>query len=403
MAHRIKVMAIISGIAVGDPLGGAERLALDVARHLDRARFAPRICALMQFDTAAERNWLKRLTDENIPVLFASPATRKHPVSFLANLRSIVRQNGDQTVDILHSYVPLAALMSLALKKRLGTRALVRTAGGGHEWGDGPTSFLARQLFTNWVYPLVFDQETCVSREMKQRFDRRPGARLAGKQALFTCTAVDLARFRPQGDRAAIKRDLGFGPDTLLVGSVGRLSAEKGFQDLLEAAALVHQQLPEVCFAHFGNGPLWASLQRRRAELGIDDVFQFFGARDDLHLLYNAMDLFVLPSHWEGLPGVVIESMACGAPVVATAIPGTQELVIDGATGWLAPPCQPAQLAAVIETALRNPQERERRAARALADIAPQYGLDALVRQYEAVYEQVWHHATAGRARGSAV
>lgn len=300
MAGKIRVMTMLGGIAIGDPLGGAERLGADIARRLDRDRFEPSICALWRYDTPAERAWLALLAAEGIPVLFAAPATRKHPLSFAAALQSIARQSTSRQVDILHSYLPLSALAAALLKRRLGASALVRTAAAGREWGDGPTSFLARQLLTNWVYPLIFDQEACVSRDIQARFDRRPGARLAGKRIVFTPSAIDLARYRPRDSREEARRELGLPGDALVVGSVGRLSQEKGFGDLLDAAALVRQQFSGVTFAHFGNGPLRAELESRAVELGLADGFRFFGARTDLPDLYGAMDLLVLPSHWEG-------------------------------------------------------------------------------------------------------
>lgn len=398
MAGKIRVMTMLGGIAIGDPLGGAERLGVDIARRLDRGRFAPSVCALWRYDTRAEAEWLDLLTAEGIPVLFAASATRKQPFSFAGALQSIARQSVSHQADILHSYLPLSALAAMLLKRKLDVAALVRTAAAGHEWGDGPTSFLARQVLTNWVYPLAFDQEACVSRDIQARFDRRPGARLAGKRIIFAPSAVDLTRYRPRDNREAARRDLGLPHDTLVVGSVGRLSQEKGFGDLLEAAALVRGQLSGVTFAHFGNGPLRSVLERRAAELDLTDAFRFFGARTDLPALYGAMDLLVLPSHWEGLPGVVIEAMACGVPVVATDIPGTRELVGEGETGWLAPPADPPGLALVIIAALRAPGERQSRAARALAEVAPRYDIGAVARQYEAVYERLARSAGRGEA-----
>jgi glycosyltransferase involved in cell wall biosynthesis len=380
---------MLSGIAIGDPLGGAERFGVDLARNLDRSRFEPRIYALWRFSTEAERHWLSLLTDEGITVLFAAPATVKHPLSFSRALESIVRQNGSQQTDVMHSHVPLASLAAALLKRRLGARALVRTSQAGREWGDGPVSWLARQVFTNWVYPLVFDQEACISAGMKQRFDRRPGARLAKKTALLTYNSIDLERYRPRENREAMRQRLGLPLAAPVVGSVGRLRQEKGFGDLLTAAALVRQAIPDVRFAHLGGGPLWDQLHRRRDALGLSNTFTFYGARDDAHELYGAMDLLALPSHYEGLPTVIIEAMASGVPVVATSIPGTAELVNDGETGWLTDRGNPEKLAAVIIQALREPAERSRRAARALTEVAPHFSFDAVVRQYEALYERL--------------
>jgi glycosyltransferase involved in cell wall biosynthesis len=123
-----------------------------------------------------------------------------------------------------------------------------------------------------------------------------------------------------------------------IVGAAGRLSPEKGFAVLVQAAVEVVREDPSVGFVLFGDGPLQEDLSRRIADAGLADRFVLAGFREDLDRFVPFFDLLALPSYTEGLPNVVLEAQAAAVPVVATAVGGTPEVIEDGVTGYLAPP-----------------------------------------------------------------
>jgi glycosyltransferase involved in cell wall biosynthesis len=141
--------------------------------------------------------------------------------------------------------------------------------------------------------------------------------------------------------------------------AAGRLSPEKGFQVLLDAAPtiLAHR---DTGLAIFGEGTLRPELERRVNELGLADRIVLPGFRSDLDSLLTAADVMVLPSFTEGLPNVVLEASAAVVPVVATAVGGTPEVVADGETGYLVPPGDPAALAERINRLLADEPLRRR-------------------------------------------
>lgn len=165
-------------------------------------------------------------------------------------------------------------------------------------------------------------------------------------------------------DPAALR---GFFPGDIPVSNVvvaaGRLSPEKGFDVLTDAAAEVVRAEPSTGFVLFGEGAMRADLERRVAALGLAGRFVLPGFRDDLDSLLPAADVAVLPSFTEGLPNVALEASAAGVPVVATAVGGTPEVVADRETGLLVPPADPAALAAALLTLLRDPATRSRMGA----------------------------------------
>jgi glycosyltransferase involved in cell wall biosynthesis len=171
-----------------------------------------------------------------------------------------------------------------------------------------------------------------------------------------------------------------------LVLAAGRLSPEKGFCDLVEAAAVVARTDPSVGFVLFGNGRLRPALSRQIAERGIENTFRLAGFRSDLDKFLPHFDLTVLPSYTEGLPNIVLESFAAGVPVVATAVGGTPELVEHGGNGYLVQPRQPGHLADGILKALRSGKEGRRMGLRGQARVLANFSFEAQSRAYQGLF-----------------
>src|ERR1700722_1017323 len=145
---------------------------------------------------------------------------------------------------------------------------------------------------------------------------------------------------------------------TQVVLAAGRLSPEKGFDVLVEAAATICRKYPQTGIVLFGEGVMRSGLEQRIVKLGLADRILMPGFRSDLDTLIGAADVVVLPSYTEGLPNVALEASAAGVPVVATAVGGTPEVVIDGETGFLVQPGQPEAIAAKVGVLLGDEVKR---------------------------------------------
>lgn len=178
-------------------------------------------------------------------------------------------------------------------------------------------------------------------------------------------------------------------PPTLLIGSAGRLSPEKGFQVLVEAAAKVVQELPGAGFVHFGDGALRTAIEKRIRELGIQEQFRLAGFREDLDAMLPHLDLFVLPSFTEGLPNVVLEAFAASVPVVATRVGGTPEVVDHGASGLLVPPNDPAALARSLCELLSDPARRRAMGRAGHRRVARDFSFAAQARAYRRLLDEL--------------
>ncbi|MFM2153815.1 MAG: hypothetical protein RL199_2250 [Pseudomonadota bacterium] len=148
------------------------------------------------------------------------------------------------------------------------------------------------------------------------------------------------------------------------VGYLGRIAPEKGLELLLEAFAAIAPGVPGGTLVVGGPGATEPFVALAR-ELGIADRVLFAGLVDDVEGFLSACDLLVLPSHTEGSPNVLLEAFACGVPVLATRVGGTEELVTDGVDGWLVPPDDARLLARALLTALQSPERLGAMAMRA--------------------------------------
>jgi glycosyltransferase involved in cell wall biosynthesis len=164
---------------------------------------------------------------------------------------------------------------------------------------------------------------------------------------------VENYRERPDG-KEKLKAALGLDERELVVGTVGRLSPEKGQRFFLWAAAKIRQKVPRAKFVIVGDGPLRSDLERLAADLGLADTF-FLGFREDVPDLLSIMDVFVLPSLEEALGIAMLEAMAASRPVVATVVGGVGEAVIDGQTGFLVPAGDSEALAETTVKLLQDP------------------------------------------------
>jgi glycosyltransferase involved in cell wall biosynthesis len=183
--------------------------------------------------------------------------------------------------------------------------------------------------------------------------------------------------------------ELGLPAETKLVGGVGRLSEQKGFDALLEATVRIAQAMPQVHVVLVGDGPCRARLEGQAARLGIERRVSFLGFRSDTPEVLNAIDVLAMPSLFEGLPLVLVEAFAAGCPVVANAVDGIPEVVDDGVNGFLVPRGNVDLLAARIVDLLKDDalSERVGRAARQKALSA--FTADRMAGNTVAVYDRV--------------
>lgn len=187
---------------------------------------------------------------------------------------------------------------------------------------------------------------------------------------------------------AALRRQWGIPPGTLAVGTVARMVPAKALDVLLEGFALYRKRddAAPAKLVLVGVGPLEASLRRQAETLGVTDDVVWAGFREEIPAVMTAFDLFALTSVTEGFGLVLLEAMSAGRPVVASAVSAIPEIVVEGETGFLVPPCDPAALARALAAVAGNQQTRARLGEAGRHRALEAFTLDAMHQKTMAVY-----------------
>ena len=366
---------VILHLATSPFFGGPERLILGLAQSLPescRSDFA------IFPDRGKSRAFRQRLIDHGLEGITLAHDT-PHLPAMVRELTSRLRE-WDADVVCCHGYK--ADIVGMFAARRAGVPAIAMSHGWTAEtWEVRIYEILDRACLRR------MDRVVCVSEGQAQKI-RRAGVR--ADHVVVIRNAVRAERFdhSDPADRQVLEAMFPRVPERI-VGSAGRLSPEKGFGVLVEAAAIVARSDPGAGFIHFGDGPLRETIRRRIGELGLEGRFVLAGLRDDLDRFLPHWDLCVLPSFTEGLPTVVLESYAAGVPVVATAVGGTPEAVADGVDGYLVPPGDPIALARRILDVLGADDKRRDMGMLGRQRIRAEFTFAAQARRFQGVCEQL--------------
>ena len=214
--------------------------------------------------------------------------------------------------------------------------------------------------------------------------------------------ALDLERFDPTGyDQMETRKSLGFPSGAVVVGTVGRISPGKGYEEFLQAARLLRDRHPDMPLrflvageASYGEEAYHDGIVHYARELNLAETVLFAGFRRDIPALLNAMDVFIFPSRAEGFGATVIEAMAMGVACVSTRSDGTLDTVEDGVTGLVFQGGDAEGLARSVESLLTDEQLRARIAENGCRQARERFNLDAMTDRVEALYaESIAHPA----------
>lgn len=258
------------------------------------------------------------------------------------------------------------------------------TIQGEHGWEiDDPEGINSKRLKIRRVFDRWTQEYTCVSQHLEQWLYHTVKVK---KPVTQIYNGVDTERYCP-GDsdsKMKVRTELGIAPTTFVIGIIGRLDPIKDHPTLIQAVRDLSISCPDVKLLIVGEGP-----ERPRLETLQDEHCLLLGNRLDVPAILQTLDVFVLPSFNEGISNTILEAMATGIPVIATEVGGNPELVSNGETGFLLPPRQPQQLAAILLRYARDPLLRQLHGSRGRTNAIQQFSIQQMTHKYEAVYQRV--------------
>jgi glycosyltransferase involved in cell wall biosynthesis len=354
-------------------MGGCEQILLSLIAGLDRFRWRPVVIHCESAGIAPLLGSLKRLEVECVPV------PRISRQNLFIGLRRFASELGRVTPDVFHAHLnwPLACRHQIITARFIRVPAVVATVHMCSALDDVPFWRLKQALQVRSI-----DKYIAISEHVNDWLCH--DMRVPESKVRVVKNGVSLQANVKQ-PTAAIRVSVGTEPKRPIVLTTARLHPQKGISYLLEAAKLV----PEALFLIAGDGPDRAELERHAKRIGIGEQVQFLGYRGDVPQLLTSCDLFVLPSIHEPLGLSVIEAMAAGKPVIATAVGGLKESVIDGITGLLVPPKDPESLAGAIRKLLSDGSLATRLAEAGRTRAVQTFSAEAMVNGVTRTYDEL--------------
>jgi glycosyltransferase involved in cell wall biosynthesis len=368
-------------------LSGKTRTLAYLASHLDPARFRAEVCTLS--DEASVLSG--ELSAGHIPI--HTIACRDGvDLGGIVRLGKLIRS---VKAKVVHCYNPRPILYGGVAAAALGVRARVGSLSAfacqvpDRTYGFLPqplTTASRRNVLRNRVSAHLMSCLATVSRSLGSRFCEYNGLPLSKLRVVpYGADLAAVDRVTPE-EAASLRAQLGFHPEDIVIGSVGRLVEQKDYPTQLRAFALAAARVPRLRMVLAGDGPLADSLRQLTSALGIDDRIVFLGHWTRVPALLRSLDIFVLASKFEPFGVAILEAKAAGVAIVATAVNEIPEIISDGASGLLSPAADAEKMADAFVTLATDPDLRKRLALRAGLEARERHSLDAVVNAYEQLY-----------------
>jgi glycosyltransferase involved in cell wall biosynthesis len=367
----IRVLQLITSLE----RGGAENHLLALLTHADRRAFELQTAVL-----SGEGELVPVFRQAGIPVHLLKSRSRFDPLA----LGRLVRLLRAGHFDIVHSHLFRADIYAGLAVARLRIRPLlVSTRHNDDRFFLNPFVGLVH-YGVSARQDLIIAISDHIARFTVSRGVRHPERVRRVYHGLEPPVTQALER---EGQH--IRRELGIGPDEFLVGNVGRLALQKGQRHLIAAMPLLLERVPRAHAIIAGGGDLEDYLRDLASDMGVAERVHVLGPRKDVPALMHAIDVFVMPSIWEGFGLVLLEAMAAGRPIVASRVATIPEVVVDGETGLLVPVGDPLALATALAELAEQPERAARLGEAGRERLRRQFSLEKMVGDTELLYREL--------------
>ena len=382
---RLRVLTLARD--VGSGYGGAEKVAYEFVRRLDPDRFESYLCTTRApHHTRVESVARDRLelAAQGIKVLDLNRESHFD----LWPWRDVFKLMRRESIDIVHAHMPRASVPGALLARLAGVPVVI-----SHEHGSALEGKIARRLLDRYVVATLSTKILAVSEWDRENIIAAEGI------PPDRITVLPNGIPAPPEQGPDIRTELRVPTGVPLIGAVGRLFPEKGYDDLIRAVTLLLHRGRDLRCVILGDGREWHEQELRAliAQLGVGGQVMMLGRRTDVPDAIRSFDIAVLSSRREGSPLAMLEYMAGGAPIVATRVGGVPELVHDGEHALLVGPQDPEALAAALERLLDDPALAQRLGAAARARQRAEYDLDVVVHRLERLYVELYESAVERR------
>jgi len=370
----ISILFAIDGLE----FGGGERTFLQLIRGLSCERYVIHVA------TSPEGDFFKTLTGMGIDVV---PLDLRKRVN-VKNIKRLSEIISEKKINIVHSqggradfYARIAARM---LKPKIKVVNTVAMPVKGYDVGALRKGVYR---FFDWLSERYVDRFIVVSEVLRETL--LGSYRILPDKVIKIYNGIELNEYHPDDSSESLKsirEEYNIGEEVFLIGAIGRIVWQKGFEYLIECVPEIVRAYPDAKILIVGDGPLLDGLKALGERLKVKDNVIFAGFRSDIKEILSAVDLLVVPSLLEGFPMVTLEAMAMAKSIIATNIDGITEQITDGVDGILVPPKNPSALAKAIIKVLNDKETARTMGLAARERVEREFSVEKMVAETEKVY-----------------
>ncbi|MBN1154271.1 glycosyltransferase family 4 protein [candidate division KSB1 bacterium] len=376
---KLKILHIITNL----PVGGAQDNTLITVDGLDKNRYD---VSLM---SASDGQWLDRARSiKGIKLIFIDELIRKidlfYDIIALVKIFRVIRKGN---YDIVHTHSSKPGFSGRIAARLAGVPHIIHTIHGFpfHDFMNP----VVRQFFI-YLERYLSKLSDILITVSKLNLNKVIELGIAPPKKLVNIySGILFEKFSVPIDIERKKRSLGFESGHKIIGMVGRLSAQKAPQYFIESIPAIRAKFPNARFIIVGDGELREEVEELIHSLDLHDILKLLGFRDDVPEILQILDVYVLSSCWEGLGRSLTEAMYLGRPVVATAVEGVPELVVDEETGLLVSPRDPEAIARGVIRLLENPKEALRLGRNAHNKVIGSFSADQMIKEIDHLYQRI--------------
>jgi len=371
---KINLLIFLNSLVVG----GVERHVIDLIRRIDHEKYhiylviPPGLMKIL-------KNELSRLEVDVVELEIRSWLQVKE----IVRLIKVLRKN---RIDIVHSHDYYASRFGSPIAKLCGVPLVVQTAHMEELWRSGWKKLL---VYIDSLSSLFADKVIAVSNAVKQFLVN--SKKIQSSKIQVVHNGIDFDNFGHINigrECQLMKNRFNIKPEHQIILVVGRLVPQKGHTYLIDSAPRIISQYADCKFFFAGEGELQDSLMAKIKHLDIEDHFIFAGYIENISAVYKMADLVVLPSLYEGLPYVAIEASYLSRPIVATAVSGTPDVVLNNITGLTVPPGDSEALGEAILRLLKDSDYANELAGNAHKFVTEKFSIERQIKETQAIYEK---------------
>jgi glycosyltransferase involved in cell wall biosynthesis len=365
-SEKIRLMQITHDLAIG----GLQQVVVNICKTINREQFDVSVLCL--------RNLGEFVPDvEKLGIEVILLPQKAEGVDYLSFLK-VAKILRDRKIDVIHTHNTQPLIDGTLGALLAGVKHIVHTD-HSREFPDKKRYMFAEWLMSHFVYRVVGVSPATSHDLMKYE-------KISPLKVATVLNGITGSYFDVTVDKHTKKEELGITGDGPVIGLGVRLTRQKGITYLLRAMPEIIRQYPDIILVIAGEGNVEKNLKKEASDLGIDKNTLFIGPRLDMPEVMKVLDLYVLPSLWEGLPMVLLEAMSAGCPIIATNVGGNHVAVINGESGTIVEPKNSIALAEEIIRLLGDEQLRNRYAKRGQELFTTRFTAQVMTSQYENLY-----------------